>query len=91
VQFLVDGGPLGSTTALTSGSTGNITVTAAQAPTFLQLVGTHTVSAHYLGDNTTSPSQSGTLNVTITGTTSLAITGTSGTATATNNVALTIN
>jgi hypothetical protein len=91
VQFFVDGAPLGSTTPLTSGSTGNITVTAAQAPTFLELVGTHTVSAHYLGDNTTSASQSGTLNVAITGTTSLAITGTSGSATATNNVALTIN
>jgi Pro-kumamolisin, activation domain/Bacterial Ig-like domain (group 3) len=91
VQFLVDGAALGGTTPLTGGSTGNITVTAAQAPTFLQLVGTHTVSAKYLGDSTTSPSQSGTLNVTITGTTSVAITGTSGSATATNNVALTIN
>jgi hypothetical protein len=91
VQFFADGAALGGTSTLTSGSTGNIVVTAAEAPAFLQLVGTHTVSAHYSGDATTAPSASGTLNVTITGLTSLPITGTSGTATATGNVALTIN
>jgi hypothetical protein len=91
VQFFVDGAALGGTAVLMSGSTGNIVVTAAEAPAFLQLVGTHTVSAHYSGDATTAASASGTLNVTVTGLTSLPITGTSGTATATSNVALTIN
>ncbi|MHB8501470.1 MAG: Ig-like domain repeat protein [Candidatus Acidiferrales bacterium] len=90
VQFFADGASLGTAT-VTGGTTGNITVTAAQAPAFLQLVGTHAVTAHYLGDATTAASASGTLNVTITGTTSLPITGTSGTDTATNNVSLTIN
>jgi len=91
VQFMVDGAALGGPATLTNGSTGNITVMAAQAPAFLQLVGTHTVSANYSGGTTTAASQSGTLNVTITGTTSLAITGTAGTDSATSNVALTIN
>jgi hypothetical protein len=54
-------------------------------------VGTHVISAHYLGDATTLASASGTINMTVTGTTSLPITGTSGTTTATNNVSLTIN
>jgi hypothetical protein len=91
VQFMVDGVALGGPATLTSGSTGNITVTAAQAPAFLQLVGTHTVSANYSGGTTTAASHSGTLNVTITGTTSLPVTGTAGTDTANANVSLTIN
>lgn len=91
VQFMVDGAVLGGPATLTSGSTGNITVMAAQAPAFLQLVGTHTVSANYSGGTTTAASHSGTLNVTITGTTSLPVTGTAGTDTATSSVALTIN
>ena len=37
-------------------------------------VGTHAISAQYLGDATTKPSASGTLNLTVTGTTSIAIT-----------------
>jgi hypothetical protein len=90
VQFFVDGSALGSSTPVANGTTGNITLTAAQAPMFLQLVGTHTVSAHYLGDTNTQASNSGTLNVTVTGTTNLAITGSSGTLSAGANVSLTI-
>jgi hypothetical protein len=37
-------------------------------------VGTHAISARYLGDATTKPSTSGTLNLTVTGTTTIAIT-----------------
>jgi hypothetical protein len=91
VTFSADGKALGSAVPLTSGSTGNITVTAAQAPAFLQLVGTHTVKATYSGDAYTKSSASGTLNVTITGTTQLPITGTSGTTAVNANVSLTIN
>jgi hypothetical protein len=91
VTFLVDGTALGSAAPLTSGSTGNITVTAAQAPAFLQLVGTHRVSASYSGDTYNSASSSGTLNVAVTGTANLPITGTSGATTANANVSLTIN
>jgi len=45
------------------------------APTAPALaVGTHAISAQYLGDATTKPSTSGTLNLTVTGTTTIAIT-----------------
>ena len=91
VQFFVDGVALGSAAPVSNGTTGTITLTAAQAPAFLQLVGTHTVSAHYLGSTYTAASQSGTLNVTVTGTTSLPITGTSGGIVANGNISLTIN
>jgi len=91
VQFFVDGTAVGNAAPLTGGSTGNITVTAANAPAFLPIVGTHTVTAHYSGSATTMASQSGTLNVAVTGTTQLAITGTSGGTTANGMVSLTIN
>jgi len=91
VQFMVDGTAVGSAAPLTGGSTGNITVTAANAPAFLPIVGTHTVTAQYSGSSTTMASQSGTLKVTVTGTTQVAITGTSGATTANGNVSLTIN
>jgi hypothetical protein len=91
VQFLSDGGVSLGTAPVSNGTTGNITVTAAQAPAFLPLVGTHSLTAKYIGDTKTAASQSGALNVTITGTVPLPITGTSGTGTATNNVSLTIN
>jgi hypothetical protein len=91
VQFLVDGAAIGGLAPVTNGTTGNITVTAASAPTFLPLVGTHSVSAHYLGTTTTQASQSGMLNVTVTGTTSFAIAGTSATTGANGNISLTIN
>jgi photosystem II stability/assembly factor-like uncharacterized protein len=91
VQFFVDGAALGNPAPLTSGSTGNITVTAAQAPAFLQLVGTHAVQAKYSGDANTLASQSGTLEVAVTGTTTLTITGTATSGSANGNVSLTIN
>jgi len=91
VQFFVDGAAAGNAVALTNGSTGNIMATAANVPTLFQLVGTHTLSAHYLGSTSTAASQSGTLNIAVTGTTQLAITGTSGSTTANGNVSLTIN
>lgn len=37
-------------------------------------VGTHAISAHYLGDSTTAASASGTINMTVTGSTTVAIT-----------------
>jgi hypothetical protein len=91
VQFFADGTAIGSAVPLTSGSTGNITVTAAQAPAFLNLVGTHSFSAHYLGDTYNLASQSGSLNIAVTGTTTVGITGTSGSATANGTISLTIN
>ncbi len=90
VEFLVDGSILG-TAPVTNGTTGNITVTGAQAPPFLELVGTHTVSATYLGDATTGASSSGTLYVTATGTTSLPISGNPGASNASPAISLTIN
>ena len=91
VQFFVDGNALGGTIPVVNGSTGNISLTAAQAPMFLQLVGTHTVSAHYLGGTYTAASASGALNITVTGKTNLPITGTSGNFTPGASVSLTIN
>ncbi len=91
VQFMADGVALGSAVPVSGGTTGNITVTAAQAPAFLQLIGTHPVTAQYSGDSTTLASTSGTLSVTVTGTANLPITGTSGSITASSNVSLTIN
>jgi len=91
VQFFADGAAIGSAVPVSGGTTGNITVTAANAPALLQLIGTHTLSAHYLGDANTMASQSGTLNVTITGTANLNITGTSGNTSSNGTISLTIN
>ena len=93
VQFLVDNTAVVSAAPLTAGSTGNITVTAAQAPAFLQLVGTHSVTAQYSSDAYNLASSSGVLNVTITGTTQLGITANPAASNAASNpsVALTIN
>lgn len=90
VQFMVDGASLGNAVPIVSGTTGTITVMAVQAPAFLQLVGTHTLSARYLGDAGTQASSSGTLNITVNGTTNLTITGSSGNLSAVTNVMLTI-
>jgi len=90
VEFLVDGAILGQE-PVANGTTGNITVTGAQAPPFLELVGTHTVSASYLGDATTSPSSSGTLNVTATGTAQLPITASPASSNVGYTISLTIN
>src|SRR5271157_179132 len=90
VEFLVDGAILGQA-PVANGTTGNITVTGAQAPPFLELVGTHTVSASYLGDSTTSASSSGTLNVTVTGTAQLPITANPASSNVGYTISLTIN
>ena len=54
-------------------------------------VGTHAISAHYLGDSSTLASQSGTVNVTITGTTTVAISTTPTSFNTNTTVSLTIN
>jgi hypothetical protein len=53
----------------------------------LGAVGTHSISAHYLGNVATQPSLSGTLNLTVTGTTIIPLTTTP---TGTGNISLTI-
>jgi hypothetical protein len=66
---LFDGTTMIGTPAAVSGG--------AAAPTAPALaVGTHSISAHYLGDSTTAASQSGTLNLTSQGSTTIAITTT---------------
>jgi hypothetical protein len=90
VEFLVDGAILG-TAPVANGTTGNITVTGAQAPPFLELVGTHTVSASYLGDATTGASPSGTLHVTVTGTAQLPIAANPASSNVGYTISLTIN
>ena len=64
---LFDGAAMIGTAANVSGGTAVPT-----APALA--VGTHAISAHYLGDATTAASASGTLNLTVTGTTTIAIT-----------------
>jgi len=54
-------------------------------------VGTHAISAHYLGDSKTKASNSGTLNVTSTGTTTFAITTTPAASNGSPTVNVTIN
>jgi hypothetical protein len=56
-------------------------------------LGTHAISAQYMGDANTKASQTnGALNITVTGTTPpITITGTSGSTTATNTMTITIN
>jgi hypothetical protein len=64
---LFDNGTMIGTAASVSGG--------AAAPVAPALaVGTHQISAHYLGDSTTAASQSGSLNLTVTGTTTVTIT-----------------
>jgi hypothetical protein len=55
------------------------------------LPGTHSISAHYLGDTYTQASNSGTLNVTSTGTTTFAITATPAASNGSPTVNITIN
>jgi hypothetical protein len=66
---LFDGTTMVGTAVSVSGGTATPT-----APALA--VGTHAISAHYLGDSSTDPSQSGTLNLTVTGSTTIAITTT---------------
>ena len=74
---------LGAATPLTSG--------AATINTSALSVGTHQISAHYLGDANTMASQSGTVNVTLTGTTSVGIVTTPASSNSNATFALTIN
>jgi uncharacterized membrane protein len=64
---LFDGSTMIGTAATVA--SGTATPTAPALP-----VGTHMISAHYLGDATTAASASGTINMTVTGTTTVAIT-----------------
>jgi hypothetical protein len=91
VQFFVDGAAAGTAVPVASGTTGNIMLTAASAPPLFNLIGTHTLSAHYLGDASTSASQSGALNITVTGTTQLPISANPASSNANATISLTIN
>jgi Big-like domain-containing protein len=91
VQFFVDGAAAGNAVPVAAGTTGNIMLTAASAPPLFQLIGTHTLSAHYLGDATTSASSSGTLNIAVTGTTQLPISANPASSNANVTISLTIN
>jgi hypothetical protein len=91
VQFFVDGAAAGSAVPVASGTTGNIMLTAASAPPLFNLIGTHTLSAHYGGDANTTASQSGTLNITVTGTTQLGISANPASSNANATISLTIN
>jgi len=91
VQFFVDGAAAGTAVPVASGTTGNITLTAASAPPLFNLIGTHTLSAHYLGDASTTASQSGSLNITVTGTTQLPISANPASSNANATISLTIN
>jgi hypothetical protein len=85
VQLLDGGSPTGNPVTVSGG-------TATLTTSLLTTVGTHMITAHYVGDATyTQASSSGALNVTVTGTMPLPITGTSGSASASGNVSLTIN
>jgi hypothetical protein len=68
VQLFDAGTALGLPVTLSNGT--------ASINTGLATIGTHAVSAHYLGDTTNLPSASGTLNLTVTGTTTLPLTAT---------------
>src|SRR6202035_1886661 len=63
VQLFDASTALGLPIAISNGS--------ASINTGLPTIGTHAVSAHYLGDTANLPSASGALNLTVTGTTSL--------------------
>jgi hypothetical protein len=69
VELFDNGTMIGTAVAVSSG-TASLT-----APSTLA-VGTHQISAHYLGDSTTDPSESGTLDLTVTGSTTVVITTT---------------
>jgi hypothetical protein len=81
---LVDGGANLGAAATVSNGTATIT-TAGLAP------GTHSISAHYLGDTYTLASNSGTLNITATGATTFAITATPAASNGSPTVNITIN
>jgi len=81
---LFDGATMIGTAAAVSGGTAKPTAPALP-------VGTHAISAHYLGDTTTNASQSGTLNLTVTGGTQIAITTTPAATPAASPITVTVN
>ncbi len=83
VQLLDGSSMLGSAVTVSNGTT-TIT-TAGLAP------GTHSISAHYLGDTYTQASNSGTLNVTSTGATTFAVIATPAASNGSPTVNITIN
>ena len=83
VQLFDGASLLGSATALSGGS---VTIS---IPSLA--VGTHAISAHYLGDAFTQVSQSGTLNITVTGSTTFAVMTSPAAANGSATVTLTIN
>jgi hypothetical protein len=83
VQLFDGTGPLGSRVTVSNGST---TITTAGLP-----AGTHSISAHYLGDAKTQASSSGMLNVTSTGTGTFVISTTPAASNGTPTVNITIN
>jgi hypothetical protein len=83
VQLFDGAAALGAAVAVSNG-TAAIT-NAGLAP------GTHSISAHYLGDTYTQASNSGTLNITSTGTTTFAITATPAASNGSPTVNITIN
>jgi hypothetical protein len=84
VQLSDGSAPLGGLVTINNG--------VATVNTALTAVGTHGLSAQYMGSATDSTSQSGVLNVSVTGgPVQVAITGTSGANTASGNVGVTIN
>lgn len=83
VQLYDGTSTVGSPVAVSSG-TASITLTS-------PAVGTHGISAHYLGDTYTSASQSGTLDIAITGSTSFFISASPAASNGNTSVNLTIN
>jgi hypothetical protein len=82
---LFDGGTMIGAAATVSGGAATLT-----APSSLP-VGTHAISAHYLGDTTTLASSSGTLNLTVTGATTIAITTSPAATPVAGPISITIN
>jgi hypothetical protein len=80
---LLEGGTALATVGVTAGT--------ASFQTAALPVGTHSISAHYMGDANTLASSSGTLNVTVTGTTTIAITTNPTAVPAVSPISLTIN
>lgn len=83
VQLYDGASPVGSPVAVSSGSA-SITLAS-------PAVGTHGISAHYLGDTYTTASQSGTLDIAITGSTSFFISASPAASNGNATVNLTIN
>jgi len=85
VQLLDAGVATGAAVAV-SGGTATLTTAA------LNTVGTHAITAHYVGDATnTAPSSSGSLNVTVTGSTTVSVSATPAASNGNATINLTIN